>query len=624
MLELIRLLGEAAEVEHALALQYLYMAFSVKEEFRDVQGFPKPGVGGLFGIAVEEMIHLGRVNRILVQLGAAPVMHRQDFPYEPEFYPFEFKLEPLSASRLLAFILTEAPAEFGGEAWNLLTEGQRTELAECLGTKMKDMAANRLGVLYGALLELLKDPALQIDESIRQFSQQSLYKNVLEGEGSHFNILVGIWQTYFAGDASMKQSALTVPLQSVPPAEIASSVITLTDKIYWLICGLLHLGYLEAPAKPEADVKQLATSLMMRALLPLGRFLAQQGVGLRFAELSLGYSFGGETSQSKALLLILCSEILREMKSLTGAVFESLPWKALDLVFRDLSLALQPALAAPRLEELRFTKHEWETRAVADTVPDWRKVDAAIGELKYQIIVAPSAPQGLSDTEIRAYQLFWRSLHVTEEDIQVVDNIDNAEELRFAWETVVLSYLGSEPSLPSFAAEIDNSFKKIYANEKFAHFKEFCLQMVLYQNKLVSELLGSLANTDPDLGEPAALRRLFTFFATGTLGVLFPNGKLERVHLMDGNVPHYNYGNWHALNWAGQLAQDKVQLEPWQRAMPRALGILRSTPRAPVNEREKDVLTINRYPTDNEMEQWGCLQLPEQFALEQWIHKRVT
>ena len=93
-LELIRLLHEASEVEHSLMLQYLYGAFSLKPAYRAIAGNPAPSANDLMGVAIQEMQHMGTVNRMLVALGAAPHLLREDFPYEPEVYPFPFNLEP--------------------------------------------------------------------------------------------------------------------------------------------------------------------------------------------------------------------------------------------------------------------------------------------------------------------------------------------------------------------------------------------------------------------------------------------------------------------------------------------------------------------------------------------------
>jgi rubrerythrin len=103
-LELTRLLREAANIEHALMLQYLFAAFSVKDRYADeLAGGPFDSSKTLMGVAVQEMHHFARVNELLVALRAQPNLDRQDFPIRTGIYPFPLELEPLTpASHRLA------------------------------------------------------------------------------------------------------------------------------------------------------------------------------------------------------------------------------------------------------------------------------------------------------------------------------------------------------------------------------------------------------------------------------------------------------------------------------------------------------------------------------------------
>ena len=113
-LELIRLLKEGSEIEHDLMVQYLYSAYALKPEYAEIVGGPAPGSTSLMGVIIEEMQHLRGVNRLLVELGASPVLTRQDFPYETDLYPFPFELAPLSSVRLAKYTYCEAdPVRLG-------------------------------------------------------------------------------------------------------------------------------------------------------------------------------------------------------------------------------------------------------------------------------------------------------------------------------------------------------------------------------------------------------------------------------------------------------------------------------------------------------------------------------
>ena len=94
-----RLLQEAAGLEHLLMVQYLYAAFSIKEEYVGVRGsmgaqyYVDNVHTDLFGVAIEEMQHLDMVNTFLVNLGAAPNLIAQEFPFVCDIYPFALELK---------------------------------------------------------------------------------------------------------------------------------------------------------------------------------------------------------------------------------------------------------------------------------------------------------------------------------------------------------------------------------------------------------------------------------------------------------------------------------------------------------------------------------------------------
>src|SRR5476651_1297266 len=148
-LELARLLREATEIEHALMLQYLYAAFSLKPDYADIAGNGAPGSTDLIGVAVQEMQHLASVNRLLAALGAAPNLVRQEFPYEPAIYPFEFSLEPMSRKSLAKYIYAEAPSEIFLPTAAPADRVFAATVIELLGPGVR---VNHLGSLYDAII----------------------------------------------------------------------------------------------------------------------------------------------------------------------------------------------------------------------------------------------------------------------------------------------------------------------------------------------------------------------------------------------------------------------------------------------------------------------------------------
>ncbi len=143
------LLESAAEVEHALMVQYLYAAYSLKssEEVTDPahqtaldetssESWPQV----LLGIAREEMGHLMTVQNLLLPFGLAPNLERKDFPPQKDLYPFALHLEPLSQRSLAKYVVAEAPADAEGIE----------DIIE-LARESAGKTINRVGVLYGLL-----------------------------------------------------------------------------------------------------------------------------------------------------------------------------------------------------------------------------------------------------------------------------------------------------------------------------------------------------------------------------------------------------------------------------------------------------------------------------------------
>lgn len=143
------LLESAAEVEHALMVQYLYAAYSLKgagdveEPARKAaldETSPASWPQVLLGIAREEMGHLMTVQNLLLLLGLPPNLEREDFPPQKNLYPFSLHLEPISRLSLAKYVVAEAPGDAEG------IEDIRELARESAGG-----AINRVGVLYGLL-----------------------------------------------------------------------------------------------------------------------------------------------------------------------------------------------------------------------------------------------------------------------------------------------------------------------------------------------------------------------------------------------------------------------------------------------------------------------------------------
>ena len=113
--QLLYLLGEAAEVEHAACCIYLYAAFTLRAEPGDgLTAAQVPAVAAwkrtINQIALQEMIHLALVNNLLAALGGAPRLGRHNLPQRSPYAPeIRLTLAPFSEQTLRRFLYIERP-----------------------------------------------------------------------------------------------------------------------------------------------------------------------------------------------------------------------------------------------------------------------------------------------------------------------------------------------------------------------------------------------------------------------------------------------------------------------------------------------------------------------------------
>jgi hypothetical protein len=89
------LLTAAAEIEHALMVQYLYAAYSLRVPPQDAPADADVAQWKriLIQIAREEMAHLASVENLLRLIGGPLNFEREQSPYRSGLYPFRFRLE---------------------------------------------------------------------------------------------------------------------------------------------------------------------------------------------------------------------------------------------------------------------------------------------------------------------------------------------------------------------------------------------------------------------------------------------------------------------------------------------------------------------------------------------------
>ncbi len=322
-LELLRLLREATEIEHALMLQYLYGAFSLKPEYEKLAGYGDPNATTILGVAIQEMQHLAIVNRFLVALGAAPNVLPQDFPFEPEIYPFAFNLEPLSRATLAKYVYAEAPA--GVLDWSV-PQGEEAVFVNAIRSTLgPDAHVNHLGSLYSRIISSAREvrearmpglpdmtPWIAQLEAVKDQGEEDHYKlfrSVFMGTHEAFNGRPNPWDL-----PQLDPGYPAMPLARNPSAYVgherqirnrtALSIAWLGNLHYWVVLCLLDLHFREQSA---ADL-ELARAHMLGPLWAVARYLPSLGAGMPFDTLATGYAPGLSAAWSRRFVLQLLGE----------------------------------------------------------------------------------------------------------------------------------------------------------------------------------------------------------------------------------------------------------------------------------------------------------------------------
>lgn len=323
-IELLRLLNVAGEIEHALMIQYLYAAFSVKPEYRTIAGNGAPGSDDLLGVAIQEMQHLGKVNQLLVALGAAPSLIRESLPYEPDIYPFRFSLEPLSQASLAKYVWTEAPPG-AIDIGNAQTAEDRTmclQLERILG---KAARPNQVGTLYDGVIDAVKNLAAEKGGELPELAPwlPVLTDIKAEGEIHHFRFFKELFlgtHAGFGGQSAVWDRPVSDPrypsysLDVDPTAYVghpnqirapeARGLAWLGNMHYWIVLTLLAAGYSQGSVEHIA----LARGHMIGPFWSLARELSNMRCGMPFDPFSPGYARGLTAAANARLLARLLAE----------------------------------------------------------------------------------------------------------------------------------------------------------------------------------------------------------------------------------------------------------------------------------------------------------------------------
>ena len=210
---LITQLRIAAEIEHALMVQYLYAAYSLGGPMTDehphlVRGWRDT----LLTIAREEMGHLMTVQNLLLLMGGPVSFERHPHPWSSPFYPFEFNLDGLSLRSLASYVYAEMPSRIAESRHRRVRE----RVIELLG---KDTAPE-VGLLYGQIIRLMSD-------------RKEIPDAAFDVECFRYQVT---WDEFGRGYRPNNQSPEQSVTNAVPPRDhrarvIVAQVVTRTDAL---------------------------------------------------------------------------------------------------------------------------------------------------------------------------------------------------------------------------------------------------------------------------------------------------------------------------------------------------------------------------------------------------------
>jgi hypothetical protein len=171
---LIMLLHIGAEIEHALMVEYLYAAYSLggpqvpAERRADVRAWRE----SILTVAREEMGHLLTVQNLLCLLGGPPSFDREDYPYDSPYYPFPFRLEPLTLDSLACYVFAEMEPDLPdvipgeGEEGRHFEQHDRARIVAAVYARVRKAGweePHHVAEIYDAILAILQRPDLVPD-----------------------------------------------------------------------------------------------------------------------------------------------------------------------------------------------------------------------------------------------------------------------------------------------------------------------------------------------------------------------------------------------------------------------------------------------------------------------------
>jgi Ferritin-like len=333
--ELLWLLTQACELEHGLMCEYLFAQFSLKNRPEDGLSAEQSAKvaaweTALVAVIKQEMLHLALATNLLTALGAAPHLHRPNFPILSRWYPpgVQIALVPFGERALRHFLYLERPEGMDlDDAEGFAAIGQAAPLTggdplmavpedyQTVGHLYRgiEQGLERLVERHGEAGVFIGPPEAQATTEVFEWPELTAVTDlasakaaieliVEQGEGArgdwrdaHFGTFVAMLQDYLnarEADPGFDPARPVEPAYVRRPPDVAADTVTITDPLTAQVADLFNALYettLQALSRyfvhsgETADqVTTLATTakhLMNWVMRPLGGLFTTLPVG---------------------------------------------------------------------------------------------------------------------------------------------------------------------------------------------------------------------------------------------------------------------------------------------------------------------------------------------------------
>jgi hypothetical protein len=333
--ELVWLLTQACELEHGLMCEYLFAQFTLKrsqQEGLSAEQLAKVAAweAVIVDVTKQEMLHLALATNLLTAIGAAPHLHRPNFPILSRWYPpgVQIALLPFGERALRHFIYLERPEGMdlddaegfaaagqaqpltGGEQLMAVPEDYRTVGHLYRGIQQ---GLERLVERHGEAGVFIGPPEAQATTEVFEWPELTAVTDlasaaaaieliVEQGEGArghwrnaHFGKFVALLDDYLrcrAADPGFQPARPVQPAYVRRPPDVDVEVATITDPLTVQVADLFNAVYettLQALSRyfvhsgeTDSQVTILATTakhLMNWVTRPLGSVLTTLPLG---------------------------------------------------------------------------------------------------------------------------------------------------------------------------------------------------------------------------------------------------------------------------------------------------------------------------------------------------------